>query len=195
MPYIIRFVDNGYKLCLKRDENKCFSNHPIPYENAVKQRKAIAISEHKGSGKTDLKKLANLIKKEVSGLYIVGSIARKQTPNDIDFITLKNLKKVEQELFNYFDVPRFQVEVLKDGDKHISLKVDDSFQIDVWKAENKNYLKYMKINRSIDKGHNIAYRKKARELGFKLNDNGLFDGDIQIPYKNEKELRFKLNIS
>ena len=63
MPYIIKKVNNGYKLCLKRNPNQCFSNKPIPYENAVKQRKAIAISEHRGKGNKPLNlELYNKIK-------------------------------------------------------------------------------------------------------------------------------------
>jgi hypothetical protein len=50
MPYDIRKVKDGYKVC-KKGTKKCFSNDPIPLSNAVKQRKAIAISEHKKGGK------------------------------------------------------------------------------------------------------------------------------------------------
>ena len=56
MPYDIRKVKDGYKVC-KKGTKKCFSNDPIPLSNAVKQRKAIAISEHKKGGKLENVKL------------------------------------------------------------------------------------------------------------------------------------------
>jgi hypothetical protein len=49
MPYDIRKEKDGFKVC-KKGTKKCFSNDPIPLSNAVKQRKAIAIS---GSGYFD----------------------------------------------------------------------------------------------------------------------------------------------
>jgi len=52
MPYDIRKINDGYKVC-KKGTKKCFSNDPIPLSNAVKQRKAIAISEKKGYGYFD----------------------------------------------------------------------------------------------------------------------------------------------
>ena len=51
MPYEIIKVDGGFKVC-KKDKSKCFSKKPIPKKRAIKQLKAIQISEHKleGSG-------------------------------------------------------------------------------------------------------------------------------------------------
>ena len=45
MPFIIKHVDNGFKVCKKDNTNKCFSNDAIPLENAIKQKKAIEINE------------------------------------------------------------------------------------------------------------------------------------------------------
>jgi hypothetical protein len=50
MPYKIKKFDSGYKVC-KRDENKCFSNNPIPLSRAKKQMSAIGLKEkYKGQG-------------------------------------------------------------------------------------------------------------------------------------------------
>jgi len=48
MPYIIKPVNNGYKVCKRDEPNKCFSNKPLPKERAIKQEKAIILSELKG---------------------------------------------------------------------------------------------------------------------------------------------------
>jgi DNA adenine methylase len=66
MPYIIKPVNNGYKVCKKDNPNKCFSNKPLTEEKAIKQEKAIILSELEGSaapliarfgGKSRLKKI------------------------------------------------------------------------------------------------------------------------------------------
>lgn len=44
MPYMLKKVNNGYKVC---DASRCFSKNPMPKEHAMKQRIAIALSEHK----------------------------------------------------------------------------------------------------------------------------------------------------
>lgn len=46
MPYILKKVKDGYKVCKKADKTKCFSKEGLPKETAVKQMKAIQISEH-----------------------------------------------------------------------------------------------------------------------------------------------------
>lgn len=48
MPYTIRKIKNGYKVCLKSNPEKCFSKEPLPLERAKRQEKAIAISEIEG---------------------------------------------------------------------------------------------------------------------------------------------------
>lgn len=44
MPYTIRKVKNGYKVCKRDEPTTCFSNEGIPKENAEKQLKAIGMS-------------------------------------------------------------------------------------------------------------------------------------------------------
>lgn len=45
MPYTIRKVKNGYKVCLKSDPSECFSNKPLSKSRAEKQKTAIQINE------------------------------------------------------------------------------------------------------------------------------------------------------
>lgn len=47
MPYIIKKVDEGYKVCKKKQPNKCFSKDPLTEEQAKKQLKAIGLNSHK----------------------------------------------------------------------------------------------------------------------------------------------------
>ena len=51
MPYVIKKVKDGFKVCKKNEPNKCFSNKGIPKKRAEKQMKAIQISEYKSKSK------------------------------------------------------------------------------------------------------------------------------------------------
>ncbi len=51
MPYYIKKVKEGYKVCKKEQHDKCFSNKPLSLETAQKQMKAIGMNEHKGGAK------------------------------------------------------------------------------------------------------------------------------------------------
>ncbi len=56
MPYQIKKVNNGFKVCKKDNPHKCFSKKPLTKENAKKQLKAIGLNEHmkkKGKGKNE----------------------------------------------------------------------------------------------------------------------------------------------
>lgn len=46
MPYIILKYKDGYRVHKRDDVKKVFSKMPLSYEQAVKQMRAIAISEH-----------------------------------------------------------------------------------------------------------------------------------------------------
>jgi hypothetical protein len=48
MPYFIKKVKNGYKVCKRDDPSICFSKHPLTREQAIKQERAIILSEFKG---------------------------------------------------------------------------------------------------------------------------------------------------
>lgn len=46
MPYIIKEVSDGYKVCKKDDKSECFSKKGLPLARAKRQMTAINISEH-----------------------------------------------------------------------------------------------------------------------------------------------------
>ena len=46
MPYIIKEVTDGYKVCKKDNNSECFSKKGLPLKRAKKQMTAINISEH-----------------------------------------------------------------------------------------------------------------------------------------------------
>lgn len=63
MPYIIKKVKGGFKVCKENNRIKCFSNKPLSKAQAIKQRQAIGISE--GGATPTNKKLYEKIKNEV----------------------------------------------------------------------------------------------------------------------------------
>jgi len=48
MPYIIKKVNDGYKVCKRDDTSECFSKKGMPEERAKRQMRAIGMSEMKG---------------------------------------------------------------------------------------------------------------------------------------------------
>ena len=47
MPYIIKPVKAGYKVCKKDNKGECFSKKALSKDKAIKQRVAIILSERK----------------------------------------------------------------------------------------------------------------------------------------------------
>jgi len=45
MPYELKKVVDGYKVCKQDDMKVCFSKRGLPYDNAIRQMRAIIISE------------------------------------------------------------------------------------------------------------------------------------------------------
>lgn len=51
MPYIIKKVNKGFKVCKKTNPDECYSNKPLPLKRAVKQEIAIRLSELRKKGR------------------------------------------------------------------------------------------------------------------------------------------------
>ncbi len=46
MPYIIKKVNKGFKVCKTSQPKKCFSNKPITKKQAIKQKIAIILNSN-----------------------------------------------------------------------------------------------------------------------------------------------------
>ena len=51
MPYIIRKINSGFKVCKESDPSECFSKKGLTQKRAKKQRTAIILSELRKQGK------------------------------------------------------------------------------------------------------------------------------------------------
>jgi len=71
MPYFIKKVKDGYKVCKKDEPDKCFSNDGLPKERAEKQEKAIIMSGLKGGLKPLTSRVGGkvLLKKKIVDDY------------------------------------------------------------------------------------------------------------------------------
>lgn len=64
MPFFLKRVKDGYKVCLKNEPSTCFSKKGLTEETAKKQMKAIAIGEGKPSNKKLYDEITKKVKKE-----------------------------------------------------------------------------------------------------------------------------------
>lgn len=150
MPYDIRKVKDGYKVC-KKGTKKCFSNDPIPLSNAVKQRKAIAISEHKKGGKLENVKL------EGCGYF-----------DDYDWSKVTQDERREK-IYDY-------IRDLPDNKEHFAIDEDKEMSGGAIPINKKLYEKAKEIVYPLYKKPS-AYRsgavvKKYKELGGKFKEKG-----------------------
>lgn len=128
----------------------------------------------------------NIVQKlnTISNLYVVGSYKRgEENVNDLDYIsTIKLLK-----LFDYIKLLFPDLKIINFGKKYMSLMIN-GIKVDIWhtSSESKGWTTLM---RTVSKEENIYLRKRAKELGLKLNEYGLFSSDgAKIKLKNLKEL-------
>ena len=135
----------------------------------------------------------NEINNYIPGLYVVGSIRRKEEIiNDIDFVTRRPMIDVIDDFSLYFGD---KMQIIKEGKKYSKIKITDpyfmrgSIDIDIWATETDTEYKFTKWLRSMDKGHVIGLSRKAEMLGMKLSTKGLYKGNEEIKVKTLIELK------
>lgn len=142
---------------------------------------------------TDVKPIVKHIQKYIKGLYASGSYRRKEdNVNDLDFITKRNLDEVIDDFKNMYET-----EIIKQGDDYAQIKLDldeGPLNIDIWRANDDYEYNFLKWMRDFDKGHNIYYRKLAKDNGYTLSDRGLKKGDKYIHIGKKSNLKKALTI-
>ena len=135
----------------------------------------------------------NEINNYIPGLYVVGSIRRKeQLIKDVDFITKRVLEDVIDDFSLYYGD---KMTIVKEGKKYGQIKVKDeyykegSIKIDIWATETPTEFKFTRWLRSMDKGHVIGLCRKAELQGMRLSTKGLYDEGRLIPVKTLTELK------
>jgi DNA polymerase/3'-5' exonuclease PolX len=129
----------------------------------------------------DTKQLLTIVKTLPNYLILTGSSVQHKIKkyNDIDFLSFKPLKEVIQDIIIIYP----NLEIVRNGNLYIDLIIN-GIHINVWKVNKNNYL-FMKLSHDYSKYFVINMRKKAYELGYKLNPYGLY----KIVNGKEKEVR------
>jgi len=141
---------------------------------------------------------ANLLKQYLlkTGLVIrceiAGSIRRKkEIVKDIDILATTNNPQKLMESFVEYDKTR---DVIVKGDTKTSITLESGINADLMVVKDEEY-PYALHHFTGSKEHNTAMRHRAKRMGIKMNEYGLFKGDTLIECYDEEEIFRKLNLS
>jgi DNA polymerase (family X) len=130
----------------------------------------------------------------VKSVTPAGSLRRGcETVGDLDLLVTGGEPGEVAELFLKF--PKVG-EVLAHGENKLSVKLKDSIQVDLRILEPDSYgaaLQYFTGSKS----HNVALRDRAKRMGYKLSEYGLFQisDDKRVASKTEKEIYEALDLA
>jgi DNA polymerase (family 10) len=141
---------------------------------------------------------ANLLKQYLlkTGLVIrceiAGSIRRKkEIVKDIDILaTTDNPQKLMESFVEYEKTK----DVIVRGDTKTSITLGSGINADLRVVKDEKY-PYALHHFTGSKEHNTAMRHRAKRMGIKINEYGLFKGDTLIKCQDEEEIFRKLNLS
>ncbi|WP_029687546.1 DNA polymerase/3'-5' exonuclease PolX [Thermoanaerobacter sp. A7A] len=122
---------------------------------------------------------------------IAGSLRRKkEIVKDIDILAAaSDSSKVMEAFVNYQDVR----EVIAKGDTKTSVTLKSGINTDLRVVTEKEF-PYALHHFTGSKEHNTAMRHRAKQMGIKMNEYGLFKGDKLIECKSEEEVFNKLGL-
>jgi DNA polymerase (family 10) len=131
--------------------------------------------------------LLNYLKKEknILSISIAGSLRRgNETIKDIDILAAtKNPEKLAGHFTSYKQVEN----VTASGETKVSVVLRSGINADLRIVTPDEY-PYALHHFTGSKEHNTAMRSRAKDMGFKMNEYGLFRGEENIKCKNEEEL-------
>lgn len=142
---------------------------------------------------SDLKKYNKTLSFNKNTIVPVGSFRRKsEIVGDIDLLTNIELKNIK------FDEIKNISKIISSGDKRISLiykcKINTKYkkiQIDIFYSS-KSCWSYALLHHTGNKLQNIKLRRKANNMGYKLNQYGLFNlidnAKLKQEMKTEKDI-------
>lgn len=121
-----------------------------------------------------------------------GSLRRgRETVGDLDLlVTGRDHAAIAGHFVKH---PRV-AQILAKGEDKVSVKLENDMQVDVRLLERQSYgaaLQYF----TGSKEHNVALRERARKLGLKLSEYGLFQGEKAIAGATEEEVYGKLGLA
>jgi DNA polymerase (family 10) len=124
-------------------------------------------------------------KKEVSAISIAGSLRRgNETIKDIDILASSaHPEKLAEAFAGYDEV----ASVIARGDTKVSISLQSGINADL-RIVTHDEFPYALHHFTGSREHNVAMRGRAKDLGLKMNEYGLFQGEKNIICHNEKEI-------
>ncbi|MGH9407655.1 MAG: DNA polymerase/3'-5' exonuclease PolX [Terriglobia bacterium] len=130
--------------------------------------------------------------KWVDQVTAAGSLRRgRETVGDLDLLVIG---RDHASIASYFAKHPRVSEVLAQGEDKVSVKLENDMQVDMRLIEPESYgaaLQYF----TGSKEHNVALRERARKLGLKLSEYGLFRGDVSVAGRTEEAVYEKLGLA
>jgi DNA polymerase (family 10) len=129
--------------------------------------------------------------KGVDQVTPAGSLRRgRETVGDLDLlVTGSDHAAIASHFANY---PRI-AQILAKGEDKVSVKLDQDLQVDVRLLDKTSYgaaLMYF----TGSKEHNVALRERAKKMGLKLSEYGLFKGERNVASRTEEEVYERLGL-
>ncbi|MGH9327544.1 MAG: DNA polymerase/3'-5' exonuclease PolX [Terriglobia bacterium] len=130
--------------------------------------------------------------KGVEQVTAAGSLRRgRETVGDLDLMVIGSDPCAIGD--HFVKHPRIR-QVLAKGEDKVSVKLENDMQVDVRLLEPECYgaaLQYF----TGSKEHNVALRERARRMGLKLSEYGLFEGEKSVAGRTEEEVYAKLGLA
>jgi DNA polymerase (family 10) len=139
-----------------------------------------------------LKKIQGVVDFSVAGSFR----RRKETVGDVDFlVAIKDMtdKYLVEKIMNTFVTMDDVVKIVGKGETKSSIRTKQGLNMDLRLVPIHSFgaaLQYF----TGSKDHNIALRRIAMKMGYKLNEYGLFKGDRRIKGETEEEIYEKLGM-
>ena len=129
--------------------------------------------------------------KAVEDVTPAGSLRRgRETVGDLDLLVIgRNHAEIAEHFLRHPGI----TQVLAKGEDKVSVKLKNDMQVDVRMLDRSAYgaaLMYF----TGSKEHNVVLRDRAKRLGWKLNEYGLFKDDKVLASKTEEEIYKKLGL-
>lgn len=135
-----------------------------------------------------LKKNSNLTRIEIAG-----SLRRKlETIKDLDFIA-SCAEGHRKGIMQYFVSYEKNIQIVSQGTTKSAIILDSGITAEL-RLVNDSEFPFLLQHATGSKEYNTQMRRLAKDQNFKLNEYGLFSGDIPIACKNEEEIYYKLGL-
>jgi hypothetical protein len=123
-----------------------------------------------------------------NNLLPVGSVASKQPfPRDLDFLTMMNLDEILEGFMKKYPEIWLKTRIGKKRLDYYPIINNKRIVINIWKV-NKENLPFFYFAYGYPRGFIIAIRKKAKSMGYKLNQYGIFKDGQKLNINTLEEI-------